>query len=64
MNRQLNKRLKFALIDREMKQRELARAAGMGEATLSLIINGVYVPSTEQQTTIARILNKSPGDLF
>ena len=64
MSRKKNKSLKFAIIERDRTQKQIAREAGMSEATLSLIINGVYNPSVEQQQIIARILGKSPKELF
>jgi transcriptional regulator with XRE-family HTH domain len=64
MNRKINTELKKILIDRGLTQRELARATGMHEVTLSLIIRGVYVPSGDQQERIARILGKDTKFLF
>lgn len=64
MTRNLNKRLKHALIEKELKQRQVARGAGISEATFSLIVNGIYIPSEAQQIAIARILGESPEELF
>ena len=62
--RETNKQLKIAIIERGLSQRQLAAAAGMHEATLSLIVNGVYNPSAGQREKIARILERPPEDLF
>ena len=62
--RRLNKNLKHAFIDRGMSQREVCKAAGMAEATLSLIVNGIYVPSAAQKDSIARTLDYTVEELF
>ena len=64
MIRKTNVTLKKILIDRGLTQRELARAAGMHEATLSQIVQGAYVPTERQQEKIARILGRERHDLF
>lgn len=45
-------------------QRQLAKEIGIGEATLSLIVNGAWIPSLDHQTKIAAALNVKPEDLF
>ncbi|MGX6988545.1 helix-turn-helix domain-containing protein [Leuconostoc fallax] len=57
--REFKKRVKDALYDREMTQRDLAKAIGVSEATLSLAINtyAVNKQSREVRNKVRQLLN-------
>ena len=59
-----NKRLMLALVDVGLTQRELARRSGVHETTLSRIVNGRLIPSSDEARRIAKVLGRAPSDLF
>ena len=59
-----NRKLVLALLDNRMNQRDLARAAGIHETRVSLIVNGRFIPSQKEADLIAGALKKDAGDLF
>jgi transcriptional regulator with XRE-family HTH domain len=64
MKPNLNKRLKFAIIESELTQRELSRMTGIRESQISMIVNGRMIPTISEQERIAYALNCSPKRLF
>ena len=59
-------RAKFEIINRKLNQFEIAQQIGMNNGTLSLILNGRLIPTTEQRIAIKEAL-EWPGpidDLF
>jgi len=59
-----NKRLKKALIDAGLSQRELAEVVGMGESRISQVFNGHLLISRDMQSKIAAALKKRAKELF
>jgi len=57
-------RLKFAIFEEGLTQKEVARRAGLDPAIISLIINGRYVPDSIQRAKIVKVLNKNESELF
>ncbi len=57
--REFKKRVKDALYDREMTQRDLAKAIGVSEATLSLAINtyAINKQSRDVRHKVRQLLN-------
>lgn len=59
-----NKQFVIALIDRDVRQTEVARKAGIHMSTLSLIVNGHLEPSEHQKKAIAKVLRLQVHELF
>lgn len=59
-----NVKLKMAIFEAGLTQRELARRAGIAESFLSMAVNGSYIPNEQQKTRIANELGKSKAELF
>lgn len=57
-------RLKLATMSAGLTQRQLAKAARLNEATVSLIANGRYKPSTVQKAKLADALKRPMDELF
>ena len=53
-----NTRLKKAIIDLGLTQREFSKESGINEWYLSTFINGRYAPRPDQKATIVGTLNK------
>jgi len=64
MKPEVNKKLKFKLIDLGLKQRDLARLACVSEWNVSLIARGRLVPTPAEQQRIAEALGCKPTDIF
>ena len=56
--------LRDAIFRSGRSQREIARAAGIGEAELSRIVRGRMNPTPEEQKAIAKVLRQDPVQLF
>ena len=57
-------KLKVAIIEAGLTQREVAKRIGMHDTKLSAIINEYRLPSEDEQRAIAKVLRKPVGDLF
>ena len=64
MEPKINKRLKKAIIDTGMSQRDVSKLAGVKEWNLSLIARGRLNPTVDEQRRIARVLGVRPTDIF
>ncbi len=60
----MNFQLKIAMLQSGLKQIELARKLGIGEALCSKIINGWVNPKDELKKSISKILGKPIEELF
>lgn len=49
--------------DRHMNQRQLAKAAGLTETSVSRYLNGTRIPNLETLTDLCDALNVTPNDL-
>lgn len=56
--------IKFALLQKQVRQYRMAAALGMDPTKLSRIINGVVEPSAGERLAIATFLNRAENDLF
>ncbi len=59
-----NKRLKMALFDRGITQRELAFYAGVNEGRLSRIVRGYELPTDEIRRNVADFLGVKEAAIF
>jgi len=59
-----NTKLKAALLESRMTQRDLARRVGINEALVSMGIHGRFNFNEIQQLKISAILNREPVELF
>ncbi len=59
-----NEKLKLVLFKTAMTQKKLSRITGIPETTVSLIVNGIYMPDANQKNAIASALNKNVEQLF
>ncbi len=59
-----NKRLKIARMERDMKQKDLAKAVGVTRQTIGLIEAGDYNPTLNLCIAICKALGKTLNDLF
>lgn len=64
VGRRNRRALKIALVDADMRQRELARLTGIVTSTLSRIVNGDYPGTVAQQQAIAKALRRNVYELF
>lgn len=60
----MNKALRIAVIERGLRQYEVARRVGVGEARFSGFVNGRFEPTPEEKKRIARVLRKGIADIF
>jgi transcriptional regulator with XRE-family HTH domain len=60
----MNKALRIAIIDRGLKQYEVAKRIGVGEARMSGFVHERFEPTDEEKKRIARVLKASVEDLF
>lgn len=58
------KEIKRLLEDKEMKQRDLATATGLSEATISNIINGKRAGNTKMLKSICKALGAKPEQIW
>ena len=54
----MQEELKIALIKAGLSQLEVAMELGVHPATISRIVNGLYVPPTETQQAFRKVLGK------
>lgn len=59
-----NFRLKIAILEAGLTQRELARRVGLHESLVSLIARGRYNPDPLQEARIATALGRDVSELF
>lgn len=57
-------KLKIAMLEKGISGRQLAREVGINESIMSLVVNGKYNLSPDQQERIARVLEKPIDQLF
>ncbi|MDB4442245.1 helix-turn-helix domain-containing protein [bacterium] len=57
-------KLKIAILERNITQRELARKAGIHESIISLIATGRYIPDGRQKELISNVVEVEPENLF
>ena len=57
-------KLKLAILQMGLTQRETARRAGIDEGRLSLMTNGQYIADSVQRAQIAEALQKPETELF
>ena len=62
--RAVNARLKTALLEEGMTQRDLARRARVSEFYISMNINGRYILSEQDKIKICAALGRSEQELF
>lgn len=60
----LNVPLKMAILKTGRKQYRIAADAGIAEAVLSRIVNGLHHPTDEQKRALAKALRLPVDDLF
>lgn len=59
-----DKRIKMALIIRNMKQTELCKLANVPKSSLSLYLSGAYEPKQDRIYSMAKVLNVSEAWLM
>ncbi len=59
-----NKKIKIALVERDLTQRELAKKARIPESILSFAINGKFNLDSNQKQRVAGLLGKPVNYLF
>ncbi len=59
----VGRNLNMILYDKKISQSEVANAAGISEAAVSKMLNGIKVPSAEKMTIIEKYLGISHEDL-
>lgn len=59
-----NKRIILARLERDMKQEDLAKAAGVTRQTIGLVEAGDYNPTLRLCLAICKTLGKTLDDLF
>lgn len=64
MKIKLKSRIKVKLAEVDMKQIELADKLGLSKQTVSNIVTGYIIPSTERLFLIAHILKCKTDDLY
>jgi transcriptional regulator with XRE-family HTH domain len=57
-------KLKLAILNSGLTQREVVRRSRLDEGLISLIANGRYIPDAVQRARIAEALRKPESDLF
>ncbi len=57
-------RLKMIILRREISQRKLSELSEIDECRISLIVNGRYIPTTQQEFKIALALGLDREQLF
>ena len=62
--RQVNTKLKGAILEAGLTQRELAKKARIPEFYISMAIHGKFIFDTLQMAKIASTLGKTEDDLF
>ncbi len=60
----MNEKMKFARLERQLSQAELARAVGVSRQTVNMIESGSYNPTLELCVRICRTLGLTLNDLF
>jgi hypothetical protein len=60
----MNKALRIAIIERGLPQWKVAKRARVGEARMSGFVHERFEPTDEEKDRIARVLKKSPADIF
>lgn len=60
----INKSLRKAIFDSDLKGFEIANSAGIPNSRLSGILHGHFLPTLEQKRAIARVLKKKVKKLF
>lgn len=59
-----NIKLLVSLAESGMRQKELAKKAGVSRAVISMTLNGRYIPSPVHMEKIAGALNSTTKELF
>jgi transcriptional regulator with XRE-family HTH domain len=60
----IGNKLKFLRIQKNMKMKDVAEAAGIAQSSLSYIENGTNSPSVDTLKSILKALNTSLSDFF
>ena len=60
----MNKALRIAIIERGLKQTDVARRIGVDDARMSGFVHGRHEPTDRQKKRIARLLRKSVPEIF
>ncbi len=63
-DRTRNGKLKAAIFEAGLSQRQLARETGIPEAHVSMGLNGKFIFDEDQQRRVAMALGKSREELF
>ena len=59
-----NLKLRIALLEAGIKQKELELLSGVAQPVISQIITGRIIPTTDEKIRIAKALNKKIEELF
>ena len=59
-----DKKIKHVLVDKDITQKELAKAMGVSEPYISYVVNGYETPSAEMRKKIARFLGVKEKEIF
>ncbi len=60
----MNKALRIAIIESDLKQYEVARKIGVGEARMSGFVRGRFEPTKDEKKLLARVLKRPIHELF
>lgn len=59
----MNKALRIAIIESGLRQYDIARRIGVGEARMSGFVHGRFEPTADERKLLARVLRKSRKEI-
>jgi transcriptional regulator with XRE-family HTH domain len=60
----MNKALRIAIINSGLRQYDVAKRVGVGEARMSGFVHGRFEPTQDEKKRIAKVLKVAVHDLF